>query len=64
MTLETLYEDRGTFDMTKNLWIPTDEDEEEIENGHANKCPICTTEIVHQGRCSYCPSCGWSACSV
>lgn len=29
-----------------------------------NSCPDCGTELVKTGRCSYCPSCGWSACEV
>lgn len=27
-------------------------------------CPECGTILFPSGRCSYCPSCGWSLCSL
>jgi exosome complex RNA-binding protein Csl4 len=27
-------------------------------------CPECRGKLVHEGGCSSCPACGWSACGV
>lgn len=34
------------------------------ENLINNICPECFSELVPEGRCYYCPSCGFSKCSV
>ena len=28
----------------------------------ADWCPECGTRLAHEGRCVYCPGCGWSSC--
>jgi len=29
-----------------------------------DKCPICGNEIVRNGRCKTCYTCGWSSCDL
>jgi transposase len=27
-------------------------------------CSNCGAQLVHEGRCTFCPSCGWSKCDI
>lgn len=27
-------------------------------------CPECNEELIPEGRCRYCPECGWSMCDL
>lgn len=48
--------------------INSDDNEESNEgnNGGSKEelCPICNSEIIKESGCSFCSSCGWSACSI
>lgn len=35
----------------------------EAEKNNKKVCPECGTELAHEGGCSMCYGCGWSACS-
>lgn len=28
------------------------------------ECPNCGAELVHEGGCTHCVECGWSACGI
>lgn len=30
----------------------------------AELCPVCGNEIIRNGRCKTCYSCGWSSCDI
>ena len=36
----------------------------EIKKEKWNPCPDCGEEMIINGRCKTCPSCGWSSCSL
>jgi len=65
MVSETLFKnERGSY-MNQEIYPPeADDEDDEVDNGHARTCPICNTLVIPQGRCLYCPICGWSACTV
>jgi len=42
----------------------TQELQKELEQMSNEMCPICGENIYKSGRCTSCPSCGWSTCSL
>jgi len=43
-------------ELTVNLSLQSDVKEE--------KCPICDSELIRNGRCKTCYACGWSSCDL
>lgn len=34
------------------------------KKGQRPTCPLCGSELVRTGRCSFCMGCGWSSCEA